>query len=222
MNAIRKILDQNCIDKLEDCKEFCSGFTISGSSDVRLFNTTEINQCASFKQLFAILHWSWEEYSLLKGIITECGSPKKAMEELYKFEKFMASYRGMKYICDKKSLTLSPEDYPYYWRLYAIIEESYKDLTLDDITELQTFIFKHLDLHESTALPYLRFFYKSLHLEWYIPVQAVSHVIKMVHKNKKAFIQKSFVLIKVGDKTILDTQSESSQSDASKVSTLDM
>ena len=218
--TIKKILEK-CKDKLEACKELCSNLTISGNSDVLLFSDeqlAEINQCTSFQQLFTILrkHWNWEEYSILKGIIAESDS-EEAKEELHKFEKFMGSYRGMKLIFDKHSFNISPKEYADYAKLYLIIEQSYKDLTLQDFMELRTFIFQHLDIKEYTALPFIKFLFRSLHLEWYIPVQAVSHLIKMIHENKKDFIQKSIVLIKVGEKSILDVQSKLSQNDTSKV-----
>ena len=211
--TIRKILEQ-CKDKLEACKELCSNLTISGNSDVLLFNDkqlAEINQCTSFQQLFTILrkHWNWEEYSILKGIIAECGS-KEAKDELHKFEKFMGSYRSMKLISDKHLSNISPEDYA---KLCLIIEQPYKDLTLQDFKELRTFIFQHLDINECTALPFIKFLFRSLHLEWYIPIQAVSHIIKTARSNRTALIQKSIVLIKIGDKSILDVHSKSSHTD---------
>ena len=215
--TIKKILE-NCKDKLEACKELCSNLTISGNSDVLLFSDeqlAEINQCTSFQQLFTILrkHWNWEEYSILKGIIAESGS-KEAKEELHKFEKFMGSYHSMKLISDKHLSNISPEDYA---KLYLIIEQPYKDLTPEDFKELRTFIFQHLDIKEYTALPFGKFIFRSLHLEWYVPVQAVSHIVKMIRKNKKVLIEKSIVLIKVGDKNILDVKSKISQSDTTKV-----
>ena len=92
--TIRKILEQR-EDKLEACKELCSNLTISGNSDVLLFNDkqlAEINQCTSFQQLFTILrkHWNWKEYSILKGIIAASGL-EEAKKELHKFEIFSVS-----------------------------------------------------------------------------------------------------------------------------------
>ena len=215
--TIRKTLEK-CKDKLEACKELCSNLTISGNSDVLLFSDeqlAEINQCTSFQQLFTILrkHWNWEQHSILKGIIAESGS-EEAKKELHKFEKFVGSYHGMKLISDKHLSNISPEDYA---KLYLIIEQPYKDLTLQDFKELRTFIFQHLDIKEFTALPFVKFLFRSLHLEWFVPVQAVSHIIKMIRLNKKVFIQKSIVLIKIENKVILDVQSKSSLSDTSKV-----
>ena len=214
MTTIRRILEKKCDnEKLELCKELCSSLT-TDDSDTLLFNDEdldEITKCTTFEKLFKLLrkHWSWKEYSILKTIITICES-KEAEDELDKFEKLMSSYYGMKLISDK----YSPDELPAnYVKLCITIDKPYKSLTLQDFYELKAFIFKHLNVQEYVALPFIKFLFGSLHLEWYIPMQAVSHIIKMVHLNKKIFIQKSIVLIKVGDKSILDVQSGKSHSD---------
>ena len=210
--TIRKKLEK-CVDKLESCKEICSNLTI-GNSDILLFSDEQldkINKCTSFQQLFTILrrHWSWKEYSILKTIIAECES-EEAEAELDKFEKLMGSYCGMKLISEKYSPSELPENYV---KLYITVDKPYKSLTLQDFYELRTFIFEHLDVQKYIALLFIKFLFSSLHLEWYIPMQAVSHIIKMIHLNRSILIQKSIVLIKIGDKSILDVQSDSSHTD---------
>jgi len=198
---------EKCTDKLESCKEICSNLTI-GNSDILLFSDEQldkINKCTSFQQLFTILrrHWSWKEYSILKTIITICESDEAEIE-LDKFEKLMSSYCGMKLISEK----YSPAELPVnYVKLCITVDKPYKSLTLQDFYEIRTFIFEHLDVKEYIALPFIKFLFSSLHLEWFIPVQAVSHIIKMVYLNKVTLIQKFIVLIKIGDKNILDLQS---------------
>ena len=209
---IRKMLEKY-VDKLESCKEICSNLTI-GNSDILLFSDEQldkINNCTSFQQLFTILrrHWSWKEYSILKTIITICES-EEAEAELDKFEKVMSSYCGMKLISEKYSPSELPENYV---KLCITVDKPYKSLTLQDFYELRSFIFEHLDVQKYIALPFIKFLFSSLHLEWYIPMQAVSHIIKMIHLNKRNFIQKSIVQIKIGDKSILNVQSELSQTD---------
>ena len=208
MITIRKILEK-CKDKLEECKELCSNLTVSDNSDVLLFNDEQlmgINKCKSFQDLFMILrkHWNWKEYSILKTIIAMCDS-EEAVAELDKFEKLMSSYCGMKLISDK----YSPDELPVnYVKLCITIDKPYKSLTLQDFDELRTFIFEHLDVQKYIALPFIKFLFSSLHLEWYIPMQAVSHIIRAVHQNKKIFLQKSVIQITVGDKNILGIQTE--------------
>ena len=204
--AIRKSLE-NRTDKLEACKEICSNLTISGNSDVLLFNNeqiTKINNCLSFKELFLFLrqYWSWKEYSILEAIIAECDS-QEANAELEKFEKLMSTYCGMKLISDKYSPSELPKNYV---NLSIIVDKPYKNLTLENFVQLRDFIFEHLDVHRFIALPFIKFLFSSLHLEWCIPVQAVSHVIKMANMHKESFISKLITLIQVGNKTILDVQ----------------
>ena len=211
--TIRKILEKKCDDyeeRLKLCKEFCSNLTI-GDSDTLLFSDEQldkINKCTTFQELFIILrkHWSWKEYSILKTIIATCES-KEAEDELDKFEKLMSSYYGMKLISEE----CLPNELPMnYVKLCVTVDKPYKILTLQDFYELQAFIFQHLDVQKYIALPFIKFLFSSLHLEWYIPMQAVSQIIKAVHQNKGIFIQKSIVLIKLGDKSVLDVQSLSS------------
>ena len=194
-------------EKLKLCKSICSNLTID-DSDVLLFSDEQldkINKCATFEQLFTILrkHWSWKEYSILKTIIATCES-KEAEDELDKFEKLMSAYRGMELISEEG---LPDGILENYVKLCIKIEKPYKSLTLQDFSELKTFIFEHLNVREYIALPFIKFLFSSLHLEWYIPMQAVSHIIKAVHQNKKIFVQKSIVLIKIGEKSILDVES---------------
>ena len=209
---------EKCPDKLELCKEICCNLTI-GDDDTLLFSDEKLNkiyECTSFQQLFNILHnhWRWKEYSLLKTIITMCDS-EEAEAELEKFEKLMASCCAMKLISEEYSPTELPGNYV---KLCITVAKPYKRLTLQDFDELRIFIFEHLDVKKYIALPFIKFLFSSLHLEWYVPMQAVSYIIKMIHQNKEIFIQNSIVMIKIGDKSILDVQRESLSTDTRQVS----
>ena len=200
-------------EKLKLCKDLCLNLKV-GDSDELMFTDEQldkINKCTNFDELFRILrkHWGWKEYSLLKTIIAACES-KEAEDELDKFEKLMSSYCGMILISDN----YSPDELPAnYVKLCITVDKPYKSLTLQDFHELQTFIFKYLNVQKYIASPFIKFLFSSLHLEWYIPKHVVSHIINMVHQNKKIFIQKSIVLIKIGDSSILDVQRKSTHPD---------
>ena len=115
----------------------------------------------------------------------------------------MSSYCGMKLISEEYSPSQLPAN---YIKLIIIVDKPYKSLTLQDFHELKTFIFKHLDVQKFITLPFIKFLFNSLHLEWCIPIQAASHIIKMVNLNKGALIGELITLIQVGDKIILDIQ----------------
>ena len=97
---------EKCPNKLDACKRICSNLTISGS-DSLLFNNqqlTEIDQCASFRQLFTLLrqHWNWKEYSILKKIIeiSESDEAKTYLEKYQKVLTYLSPFNhNIKYVC---------------------------------------------------------------------------------------------------------------------------
>ena len=204
------MLEEKCDgEKLKLCKEFCSNLTID-DSDLLLFSDEQldkIDKCATFEQLFRILrwHWSWDNYFILRHIIAICDL-EEADVELDKFEKLKVSHFGMNLISKE---SLPAEMLKNYAKLCFTIKKNYKSLTLQDFGELKEFIFKHLGVEEYIALPLTEFWFDSLHLAWYIPMQAVSHIIKMIHLNKRVLIKNSIVLIKIGDKSVLDVENGS-------------
>ena len=125
----------------------------------------------------------------------------------------MGSYFGMKLISESYSASELAEFPENYVKLCITIDKPYKSLTLQDFYELRNFIFEHLEVKKYIALPFVKFLFSSLHLEWYIPMQAVSHIIKTSRSNRAALIQESIVLIKIRDKNILDVKRDSSHTD---------
>ena len=200
---------ENFLDKssknLETCKRFCLDLTISDNSDVLLFNDEQlkkIKECTSFRELFELLrqHWSWKEYCILEHIISESES-KEAKDELEKYEKLMSSYFALQIIADNFSPNELPNEYA---KMTITIEKPYKELTLQNFTELREFIFKQMDVKPYIAHPFIKFLFSSLHLEWYVLQQAVPHMIKMSYKNIGRLKEYSVVYIKIGEEMILD------------------
>jgi len=157
--TIMKMLE-NHPDKLELCKELCSDLTI-GNTKILLFGNeqlAEINKCTSFQQLFTILckHWSWEEYSILKSLITICKS-EEAEAELDKFENLMSLFYGMKLISEKYSSSELPRDYS---KLCIAIAKPYECLTLQDYYELKAFIFEHLDVQRYVNFSFMELLFR--------------------------------------------------------------
>ena len=200
---------ENFLDKssknLETCKRFCLYLTISDNSDILLFNDEQlkrIRECTSFRELFELLrqHWSWKGYCILEHIISESES-KEAKDELEKYEKMMSSYFALQIIADN----FSPNELPNeYVKMTIIIEKPYKELTLQNFTDLREFIFKQMDVKSYIAHPFIKVLFSSLHIEWYVLQQAVPHMIKMSYKNIGRLKEYSVVYIKIGEEMILD------------------
>ena len=201
------LLDGKCSDKLKKCKQFCCTLKVSDESSDLLFDDKqlkEINQCHTFHQLFTShlhFHLNWEQYFILESIIalTEL---KKAEDELDKYKKYMASKMGMKIISDTFSIDDLP---PNSIKLSIIVDKPYTKLTAGEYIELKDFICTTLKIHKYVTYPYIKFFFESLHLEWYIPVQAARYVIKTATSlNIDLFLQQSVVILKVGDEVLFD------------------
>lgn len=111
---------------------------------------------------------NWEQYFILESIIalTEL---KEAEDELDKYKKHMASKMGMKIISDTFSIDDLP---PNSIKLSIIVDKPYTKLTAVEYIELKEFICTTLKIQKYVIYPYIKFFFESLHLEWYIPVQA--------------------------------------------------
>ena len=207
--TIATLLDGKCQDKLEQCKQLCSNLTISDNSDELLFSDEQlhnINTCTKFSELFRLLrkHWSWKDYSILTHIISNTGL-EEAKVEAELFEKTMASYQGMKIISENISSNNIPQD---YIRLSIIIDMPYRELSLQNFTELHKFIFSNLDVKRYIALPFIKFLFRSLHLEWYVLKKAARHMIMMAELNKEIFIRKSVVFIQVDQFIVLDCRNK--------------
>ena len=207
--TIEPLLEQ-CLDKLEESKQFCLHLTISDNlHDKLLFDDEElqkINVCTTFKELFILLrkHWSWKDYSILTHLISITGL-KKAKDEVELFETTMASYQGMKVICEE----IPPEAIPLdYIRLMILIDKPYQDLTVEKYTELHDFVFKNLNIRRYTSLPFIKFLLGSLQLEWYVLKKAAPHMIKMAQQNEEIFMSNSVVFIQVDQYVVLDYRAE--------------
>ena len=198
-------MDEKCQSKLKQSKRFCLNLTISDNSDELLFSDEQlqkINTCTTFSELFMILrkHWSWKDYSILTHIISITGL-EEAKDEAKLFEKSLASYQGMKIISENISHDNIPQG---YIRLSVIIDQPYRELSLQNFTELHKFIFSNLDVKRYIALPFIRFLFRSLHLEWYVLKKAAAHMIKMAKLNEKVFVSNSVIFIQVDQFVVLD------------------
>jgi len=204
---------ENCTNKLELCKQACCNLTISDNSDVLLFGNkklTEIRHCVSFQQLFDTIqkHYSWKEFSLLKVIISNSNSVE-ARIVLEQFEQSMCS--AAVYSMNLISDSLPPGDLlPEYVKLHVKIDTPSKKLTLEGFQKVRDFIFKYLDIKLFVALPFIKFYFGSLHLEWYVPERAIPYITEGANDADDILAKHSVAFIKLSDKVIYDPQGRTS------------
>lgn len=201
---ICQILDRNCIEKLEDCKHYCSTLTVDDRSNALLYDDDKlkkIDACKSFLDLSRQLrsHLYWSEYSILVTIIDICES-KEAEEELELYRKFMAL---------KMALTIVSENVPSdklpsgITELYLVVDKPYKKLTMQEYMKFRNYIFQTLNVESYIAYPYIRFFFSSLHLKWYVPIQATNTIKAMAKKNEKDLIKNGIIYLEINTNVMI-------------------
>ena len=189
---------------LKICKDYCALLRVGDSSNESLFSAqkiTEIKKCNSFTQLFQIasLHMSWDEHSILTQIVDQCDSVE-GQEEIKKFEEKLALCQGLEVILSTSQENLS-EDFA---RFSIVIDKPYRRLTMEEYAKVKTFIFSNLKTHAYVAVGFLKLLYHSLHIEWFVTVQAVPHMIKNAQQCKDIFVKESFVFMQIGCKVVID------------------
>ena len=189
-------------DNLKKCKSYCEQLKISDYDRTSLFNPQkikEIKNCTNIEELFGAVkdHWSWDNYSILIDFIDICDS-KMARKEIKKFERKLASYKGLNFIFNVPEIE-PPQD---YIRFYACIKKTYVNFTLEDYKEIKYHVFTLLAINYNVATHHIKGWFESLHLEWYVTTQAVPHMMKMALKNKMDIAKKLIICIQIGKRNI--------------------
>lgn len=191
----------DCQDKLEICKDYCSLLKVSKSHSNNLLFKGEIKGCSNFKQLFETisLHMSWDEHSMLTEIVNKCKSVE-GQQEIEKFKKKLALFQGIQIISCTSKQNL-PKDFA---KFIVIINKTYKNVTIEEYTDIKMYIFSKLDTCAYMTVGFMRLLYHPLHIEWLVSVQAVPHMIKNAHQNKDIFIKENFVFMQIGVEVVIE------------------
>ena len=191
-------------NNLKICKDYCTLLRISSNSNDLLFDSeriTQIKECSDFTQLFGIvsLHMSWDEHPILTHIVDECRSIK-GQQEIEKFENKLALLQGLQLVASDSSAETSSKEFA---RFYIIVNRPYKQVTMEDYKEIKAYIFSHLNVYAYVAVGFIRLLCHSLHIEWLITIQAVSHMTKVARKNQDFFIKNGYVFIQIANEVVI-------------------
>ena len=190
-------------NNLENCKKYCLLLPVgSGSSQPLLLSREKVKECIDFNQLFEILKWfmNWEEHSILMNIVEKCKSTK-ARNQIKKFHKKLVLVEGLQLICESPKCDVVSQEVV---RFSIIIDKPHSKLSVKDYKEIRAFIVDTLGVNPSVLTKYSRILYGSLHIEWFITVQAVPFMIKMAYQKRDTFIKENFVFMQIGAYIIID------------------
>ena len=190
-------------EQLEDCKRYCIQLKISDTNNTTLFTPQkieEIKYCSKIEELFEAVkeHWSWDNYEILKDFIELCGDSKEANEEIGKFERKISACKGLNFVTD--TLKINPP--VGYERFYIYISKRYTKFTLEQYKEIKFYIFQQLATNHNVATDHIKVEFQSLHLEWYVTLQAIPYMIKKANQVKDKLLLRNVISLQIGTRII--------------------
>ena len=209
LDEIVKELEKNEASNLRTLKTVSSALTIQKASKEYLFTDgqlEEIKACDSTNTLlvYKLRHcYRWDDFSMLTTLMSSIKS-KKCLSLLKKFEVKVNSKMKLQQIyeyCKQKSVKFSPE----YHKIVAIVDDKFfSKITRKEYDVLKHFVSDQCGVEDYVIFPVTKIAESSIILEWYIPVTAVAHMIKIASSNKVNFIKNCFLYLKISSTLILE------------------
>ena len=207
ISKILEILMKNKDKSLILLKSICSNLTIKSNSKIRVFDDEQLSKimgCSDVQLLFLTElrgYWRWDEFPLLKKIVSLLDS-KKCTILLDQYEKKIDAKIKLSEIYEHhKKENCFPKG---YYKMVAITNKSFSDITKKEYSALRNFISQHCGVEPHAMSPLNKASSSSLVLEWYIPGGAVAYMIETASDNKQVFINHGFVYLKIVTSVILE------------------
>ena len=202
-------LEKKEASNLRRLKTVSSTLTVQKASKVHVFTDgqlEEIKACDSINTLlvYKLRHrYRWDDFSMLTVLISSIDS-KKCLSLLKKFEVKINSKMKLQHIyehCKEKSAKFSAE----YHKIVAIVDDKiFSKITQKEYIVLKHFVSEQCGVEDYVISPITKITVSSLILEWYIPITAVAHMIKIALNNKGNFTKNCFVYLKISSTLIFD------------------
>ena len=209
LNDVVKELEKNKIENLERLQTISSALTIRKNSKVRIFTDKqleEIRACDSIRILliYKLRHcYRWDDYSMLTKLMSSIKA-KDCLNLLENFRIKVNTEMKLQRIydqCKQKGFIFSEE----YHKIVAIVDDKiFSEITIKEYETLKQFVSAQCDVEDYVISPVTKITISSLILEWYIPVTAVAHMIKIASSNKVNFIKNCFLYLKISSTLILE------------------
>ena len=102
-----------------------------------------------------------------------------------------------------------------YTAMVAIIKnKNFYQITLEEYCQLKEFTSIHCGVESLFLSPFAEASpYSSVLLKWFVPLMAVSYMVKMATENIDVFVKENFVYLKISSVVVLDTRDNVSLQD---------
>ena len=211
VREIIRELKKNESENLEIIKDLCPYLTAKDDEKVLLFSEEQlraIDCCSDIRRMFKENLrgcWRWDDFSLLNRIVQYVNSSVcKAL--LNKYKQNLNVKMRLKEICEhcKKEKCSLPDEYS---AMFAIVEKNFFEITLEEYSELKKFTSQYCGVDLPFMSPLVSAGpYSSVLFEWYIPLTAISYMVKVATSNADIFIRRGFVLLKISSAVIFDNR----------------
>ena len=210
LTEILEELKKNESKNLELLKTISSTLTIKDKSGVRMFSDSEldgIRACNDTDTLLVVKlrHcYRWDDHSMLTFLMTSLNA-EKCLNLLQKFQIKVYSKTRLQQIHEQclKEKRKFPEG---YHKMVAIVENKmFSSITKEEYDELKQFIADHCGVEPHVMSPLSKVApFSSIIIEWFIPVNAVSYMIRTAKASIYKLTEKKVVYLKMSSTVIFD------------------
>ena len=210
---IKELSKINEAENLESFKIVCLCLAVKGDPSTLLFSKEQREAIDACNKIGTLLTkhlcycWRWDDVSFLKRILQSLDRDDLSdhcMQMISQYEMKIYSEIKLKEIYEfcKQEIKALPEGYQ---KMVTIVKnKSFFRITLEEYKQLKEFISQHCDVEPYVISPFTEASVGSLLLEWFIPLAAVPHMIKMATMNADIFIAHAFVFLKISSTVIFD------------------
>ena len=209
LDKIVKKLEKKEASNLRKLKIVSATLTVQKASKVHVFTDGQLEEIKACDSIYTLLVYKlrhcyrWDDFSMLTLLMSSIDS-KKCLSLLKKFEVKINSKMKLQQIyeyCKQTSAKFSAE----YHKIVAIVDDKiFSKITQKEYNVLKHFVSEQCGVEDYVISPVTKITVSSLILEWYIPVTAVAHMIKIALNNKGNFTKNCFVYLKISTTLIFD------------------
>ena len=210
LEEIMEELKKNDTANLEKLKAVLSSLTVKEKSGVLVFNDNQleaIQACTDLKTLLLnkLRHcYRWDDCTMLTVLLSSLKADN-CLEILRNFQLKVQCHiklHQINHLCQQNSLKF-PEGYS---KMTVIVKrEIFWTITKEEYDELKLFISQQCGVEPYVMSPFSNASpFSSLELEWFIPNNAVSYMIKNAASNVGNFSKKTIEYLRILSTVILD------------------
>jgi len=208
LNEILKELEKNENDNLKLLKTVSSTLTVK-EKGVKMFSDSEVEGIYACDSIWILLTiklrhcYRWDDYPMLTLLMSSLNATK-SLKLLHLFETKLYSKMKLQQMhesCLKERSTL-PEG---YHKMIAIINRIFSSVTKEEYDQLKQFISQHCGIEPYVMSPFLKASpFNSVAIEWFVPINAVSTMIKSAKTHIHKITKERFLYLKISSSVIFD------------------